>query len=99
MDDLKLDRTDDIREVLTYCVPQLNGTASVAGCSPAQWGLGYQPELAGSLLSTSNFRASHFGGHGNFEKMLTKRSTAQKALVEADADRRLRRALGAKYKG
>ena len=99
LDDLKLDHADGIREALTYCIPQLNSSPSVAGFSPSQWVLGYQPELAGSLLSTSNFRASHVGGHPRFEETLSKRAAAQKALIDADADRRLRRALGAKYKG
>ena len=39
------------------------------------------------------------GGHASFEEMLTKGAAAQKALIDADADRRVRRALGTKYKG
>ena len=97
MDDMQLTDASGIKEALTYCVPQINGTPSVAGFSPTQWVLG-QPQLAGSLLG-DNFRPGHFGGHDAFEAMLNKRTAAQKALIEADADRRLRRALGAKYKG
>ena len=98
MDDVQLNDASGIKEALTYCVPQINGTPSVAGFSPTQWVLGHQPQLAGSLLG-DNFRPGHFGGHEAFEAMLNKRTAAQKALIEADADRRLRRALGAKYKG
>ena len=87
-----------IKEALVYCVPQLNGSNTVAGFSPAQWVLGYQPQLAGSLPA-DNFKPAHFGGHEDFELTLARRSAAQKAMIEADADKRLRRALGAKYKG
>ena len=41
----------------------------------------------------------HFGGNPDFEDLLNKRHAAKKALLEADTDRRLRRALGMKYKG
>ena len=40
-----------------------------------------------------------FGGNPDFEDLLNKRHAAKKALLEADTDRRLRRALGMKYKG
>lgn len=42
----------------------------------------------------TNFQPGHFGGHDAFEAMLNKRTAAQKALIEDDADRRLGRALG-----
>ena len=70
----------------------------VAGFSPSQWVLGYQPSLAGDLLSDA-VHPSHFGGNTSFEDMLNKRHSAKKALLDADADRRLRRALQMKYKG
>ena len=60
--------------------------------------LGYQPSLAGDLLSDAT-QPSHFGGNQPFEDMLAKRHAARKALNDADADRRLRRALTLKYKG
>lgn len=99
--DLHLNNAKGIKEALIYCVPQLNmlnGSNTVAGLSPAQWVLGYQPQLAGSLLS-DNFKPAHFGGHEDFELTLARRSAAQTAMIEADADKRLCRALGAKYKG
>ena len=96
--DQHLNNAKGIKEALIYCVPQLNGSNTVAGFSPAQWVLGYQPQLAGSLLADT-FKPVHFGGHEDFELTLARRSAAQKAMIEADADKRLRRALGAKYKG
>ena len=98
MSDLKIDHAAGIREGLTYIVPQLNATSSVAGFSPSQWVLGFQPQLGGDLLSDT-FQPVHFGGNPNFEELLTKRHAAKKALLDADTDRRLRRALGMKYKG
>ena len=87
-----------IKEALVYVVPQLNAVTSVSGFSPSQWVLGYQPQLSGSLL-TERLNPAQFGGHEDFEINLARRSTAQKAMIEADADCRLRRALGAKYRG
>ena len=100
---LDFQKTDDapgIKEALTYVMPQLNATPSVAGFSPTQWVLGHQPGMAGDLLS-EHTQAPHFGGNStfNFEDALTKRQAAKKALIDADADRRLRRALSLKYKG
>ena len=98
MDDLGIDHVAGLKEGLTYIIPQMNATPSVAGFSPAQWVLGYQPQLSGDLLSDS-FQPVHFGGNPDFEDLLNKRHAAKKALLEADTDRRLRRALGMKYKG
>ena len=55
---LHLNNAKGIKEALIYCVPQLNGSNTVAGFSPAQWVLGYQPQLAGSLLSDT-FKPVH----------------------------------------
>ena len=85
-----------IKEALVYVVPRLNAVTSVSGFSPSQWVLGYQPQLSGSLL-TERLNPAQFGGHEDFEINLARRSTAQKAMIEAD--RRLRKALGAKYRG
>ena len=98
LDDVKVDHVEGIKEALTFVVPQLNATPMVAGFSPSQWVLGYQPSLAGDLLSDA-MHPSHFGGNASFEDMLNKRHSAKKALLDADADRRLRRALQMKYKG
>ena len=98
LDDVKVDHVEGIKEALTFVVSQLNATPMVAGFSPSQWVLGYQASLAGDLLSDA-VHPSHFGGNASFEDMLNKRHSAKKALLDADADRRLRRALQMKYKG
>lgn len=54
--------------------------------------------MAGDLLS-DHLEAIHLGGHPDFEETLTKRHAAKKALLDADADRKLRRALSLKHKG
>ena len=74
-DNLKVKGKSGIREALVHCVPQMNAAPTVAGFSPSQWVLGYQPQLGGSLLSTS-FKPSHYGGHETFETMLNRRSAA-----------------------
>ena len=45
MDDMKVNGPSGIRQALTYVVPQLNDTVSVAGYSPSQWLLGKMPRL------------------------------------------------------
>ena len=98
LNDLQMDGPAAIQEALSYVIPQLNSMPGVAGFSPSQWVLGYQPSLAGDVLSDAT-QPAHFGGNQTFEEMLTKRHAARKALNDADADRRLRRALHLKYKG
>ena len=52
LSDRKLNNKKGIREAITHIIPQQNGTPSVAGFSPSQWVLGYQPELS-HLLDTN----------------------------------------------
>ena len=49
--DLNLHGADGIKEAINYVVPQINNTTNVAGFSPSQWVLGYQPHVPGDLLS------------------------------------------------
>ena len=93
LDDQKIDDAPGIKAALTH-----NATPSVAGFSPTQWVLGHQPGMAGDLLS-EHTQAPHFGGNSTFEDTLTKRQAPKKALIDADVDRRVRRALSLKYKG
>ena len=51
LNDLQMDGPAAIQEALSYVIPQLNSMPGVAGFSPSQWVLGYQPSLAGDLLS------------------------------------------------
>ena len=92
LDDMAADGPSGIQEALSYIIPQMNSTPGVAGFSPSQWVLGYQPSLAGDLFSDAT-QPAHFGGNQTFEDMLSKRPGC------TDADRRLRRALTLKYKG
>ena len=98
LDDMSADGPSGIQEGLSYIIPQMNSTPGVACFSPSQRMLGYQPSLAGDLLSDAT-QPSHLGGNQTFEDMLAKRHAARKALNDADVDRRLRRALTLKYKG
>ena len=81
-----------------YVIPQQNATPSVAGFTPRQWVLGYQPEAA-HLLSSNLNPAQLAGSNETFESNLEKRTAAKIALTTADADNKLRRALGRRYQG
>ena len=96
--DLKLDTIDGIRQSLAYVLPQINSSPTVAGFSPAQWVLGFQPNFPGDLTS-EGLSPAQLGGSPSFELTLERRSAAKQALIKADADRRLRRALLCRYSG
>ena len=98
MDDLQLTSVNGLREALAYTLPQINSTPSVAGYSPSQWAIGYQPGFPGDLLA-EGLNPGHLDGTMSFEKHLEKRAAAKYALVKADVDRRLRRALLRRYAG
>ena len=98
MDDFKSTGANGVKEALTYVVPQLNATPTVAGFSPAQWLMGKQPSFPGDLLN-DNLNPIHINGNQEFADILKRRTVAKTALVEADADRKLRRALTRKYQG
>ena len=97
MNDRGLKDVDGLRQALAYVLPQVNSSPTVAGYSPAQWVLGYQPDFAGDLTS-EGLNPSHLDG-SNFEQTLEKRSAAKVALIKADQDQRLRRALLRRYSG
>ena len=85
-----------IREAISYVVPQLNANPSTSGFSPSQWVLGQQPSFPGELLGSS-LAPMHL--EANFEDELNKRNAAKIAIIHADTDQRLRRALLRKYAG
>ena len=98
MDDRKLNDAVGIKEALCYVVPQQNATPSVAGFSPSQWVIGFQPEL--SHLMDDNLNAAQLASNNStFEENLERRTSAKMALASADADSKLRRALSRKYQG
>jgi len=76
----------------------MNSMCTVAGFSPAQWVLGYQPQFSGDLLS-DEIAPSQLGGSQTFEETLSLRTSAKMALIRADEDQRLRRALLRRYAG
>ena len=98
MDDLKLTSIDGLRQALAYVLPQINSTPTVAGFSPSQWVLGFQPNFPGDLLA-EGLNPSHLDGLVSFEQHLERRTAAKQALIKADTDRRLRRALLRRYAG
>ena len=98
MTDLQKEGVQAIREALTYIMPQINATPTVAGFSPTQWVMGKQVRLPGEL-SIDNASPSSLGGHPSFEELLICRNTAKQALIEAETDSKLRRALLRKYQG
>ena len=98
MDDMKVSGPAGIRQALTYVVPQLNDTVSVAGYSPSQWLLGKMPRLPGGLAQ-DGLSPAHLGDHDQFEQLLRQRAAAKKALISADLDAKLRRALLRQYQG
>ena len=85
-------------EALTFVVPQLNQSLSVGGFSPTQWVLGYQPTVPGSLLD-SNVNYSHLDPSTAFHYKMECRVRAATAVVKADNDLRLRRALLRQHRG
>ena len=96
--DLQLEGANAVKEALVYVVPQLNASPTVSGYSPSQWVLGQQPHFPGDLLN-DHVTPLHLGGSVSFEDELLKRTTAKLALVQADADNKLRRALLRRYAG
>ena len=49
MNDMKVSGSKGIRQALTYVVPHLNDTVSVAGDTPSHWLLGKMLRLPGGL--------------------------------------------------
>ena len=97
MTDLGLSAVGGIRQALAYVLPH-NPSPTVAGFSPSQWALGFQPNFPGDLTS-EGLSPAQLSGAANFELTLERRSAAKQALVKADADSRLRRALLRRYAG
>ena len=87
---------ESLVEALCFVVPQLNQSLSVGGFSPTQWVLGYQPNIPGSLLD-SDVNYSHLDP--TFQHKMQCRARAATAVVTADNDLRLRRALRRQHRG
>ena len=89
---------ESLVEALCFVIPQLNQSLSVGGFSPTQWVLGYQPNIPGSLLD-SNVNYSHLDPTEAFQHKMQCRVRAATAVVKADNDLRLRRALLRQHRG
>ena len=98
LDDLKLEGPDGIREALCYIMPQINATPAAGGFSPTQWLLGRQIALPGDLAQ-ERLAPVHLDGPAGFETLLQRRTSAKRALLQADTDQKLRRALLRRYEG
>ena len=85
-----------VRQALAYVVPQMNNNPGTSGFSPAQWALGQSPSFPGELLG-NNLNPVHLGA--TFEDELSRRAVAKMAIVQADTDQKLRRALLRRYAG
>ena len=85
-----------VRQALAYVVPQLNNNPGTSGFSPAQWALGQSPSFPGDLLG-NNLNPVHLGA--SFEDELSRRAVAKMAIVQAETDQKLRRALLRRYAG
>ena len=96
MHDLKVYGVDGIKQALCYVVPQINAQPTVAGYSPSQWLFGYQPSLPGTMLAD---RINPLHLQESFEETLYRRTAARTALLQADVDEKLRRALLRRYAG
>ena len=90
--------TNGIRQALCYLLPQINATPSVGGFSPSQWLLGKQIRLPGDL-ALDRMTPAQLDGHDDFEMTLKRRNAAKQALLQAETDRKLRRAMLRKYQG
>ena len=96
VDDMKICGVDAVKQALSYVVPQINAQPTVAGYSPCQWLFGYQPSMPGTLLS-DRINPTHLSD--SFEDTLYRRTAARTALLQADVDEKLRRALLRRYAG
>ena len=70
----------------------------MAGYSPSQWVLGFQPSLPGDFVG-DGLNPAHLGGSASFEQILECRTAAKVALIKSDQDQKLRRALLRRYAG
>ena len=60
-------------------VPQINQTANVAGFSPAQWVLGYQPHVPGELLS-DGLGPQHLDGNSSSKTTVSERCRKSRSV-------------------
>ena len=91
---------ENVKDALNYVPSQVNRLTHHKGFSPAQWVLGYDPALTGSISADIfNIPAQEtILLDDEFAKTLNKRTAAAEAFLRADASDRLRRALLRKFR-
>ena len=92
LEDQKVESFDAIRQALTYIMPQFNSQMTVAGYNPTQSALNYQPQVPAFLFS-EEITPQHLSHGTSFEESLHKWNSARTAIMEADTNRKIRRAL------
>lgn len=91
---------DGLVTALNYVVPQINRTPNVSGYSPIQWTLGYTPHVPGLLMEEpTGDNPAQLSPSEQFMEKLRLQQEATKAMMAADTDRKLRRALLRKFMG
>ena len=98
MGDMKVHGPSSIRQALTYVVPQLNDHCERGWLQPISMAAIKMPRLPGGLAQ-DGLSAAQIGDHDQFEHLLRQRAAAKKALISADVDAKLRRALLRQYQG
>ena len=98
LEEMKMDDDNGVRKALTYVLPQVNSAPTVAGFSPCQWLLGNKSVYLVNFPWTTSI-LHYLEGHSHFEQLLQHRNAAKRALLEAETDAKLRRALLRKYQG
>ena len=78
--ELRLSDRAGLKEALVYVLPQLNAQPTVAGFSPTQWVLGFQPQLPGvSVLDATS--PAQLGSSTSFEEVLMRHNSAKTAIM------------------
>ena len=81
-----------IETALIYVVPQINNVPNIHGYSATQWAFGQNPKLPGHLMDPDLTIAQLTPSQQMQEKLQLKQQAAT-AVIQADNDMRLRRAL------
>ncbi|CAJ1416750.1 unnamed protein product [Effrenium voratum] len=92
------DSIQGLKDALDFTVQALNRMSTYKGFSPNQWVLGYQPHLPGQLVE-ENLNPTQLQPSEQFQQKLQLQLQASQAILSANADARLRRALLRQYRG
>ncbi|CAK9009019.1 Copia protein [Durusdinium trenchii] len=90
--DPNMPHRERIIQALNYVIPQINNTPNVQGFSATQWAMGAQPRIPGVLMD-HDLTPAQLTPSEAMQAKLTLQKQAAIAVIEADNDARLRRAL------